>query len=54
MPHDYKVEPRPREPPTYLTWARQARNFIWALGCILGEEHVEPMTQCLDGALRKA
>eukprot|EP00969_Alexandrium_andersonii_P090063 3976903-Alexandrium_andersonii.AAC.1 len=47
-PLDYKVAARPLEPPTYLSWARQARNFIWGIGCILGEEHVDPMMQCLD------
>ena len=53
VPADYKLEARPRDPPTYLSWARQVRNYIRAFCCILGQEHESELTACLEGLCRR-
>eukprot|EP00971_Amphidinium_carterae_P335827 6471875-Amphidinium_carterae.2 len=45
---DWKLETRPREPPTYLSWQRQARNEVKAFGCLFGTEHNEERLEALD------
>eukprot|EP00971_Amphidinium_carterae_P242230 4809862-Amphidinium_carterae.1 len=52
-PEDLKPEHRPRDPPTYLSWARQARNSIRAFACVYGTEHEEERSHALENLCRK-
>eukprot|EP00971_Amphidinium_carterae_P043437 854826-Amphidinium_carterae.2 len=52
-PEDMKPEHRPRDPPTYLSWARQARNGIKVFACIYGREHEDERLAALDNLCRK-
>eukprot|EP00971_Amphidinium_carterae_P323314 6425509-Amphidinium_carterae.1 len=48
IPADWKLESRPRDPPTYLSWQRQARNQVKTFCCIFGMEHQEERMAALD------
>ena len=51
IPSEWKIENRPRDPPTYLSWAKQARNGIWAFCCVYGEEHYAERLKALERAI---
>ena len=48
-PTDWRLEPRPRDPPSYDVWARQARNEVHAFSCVYGMEYFEYLTEALQG-----
>ena len=52
LPQEGNVEPKPRYPPTWDNWLKQARRGIniWCL--VYGEQYREEMTACLAGLER--